>query len=127
MFGKYINIFFCWIIVTFFYTIWSLFSYPEPASLAFHISGGLFVAGLVLAMVGVFSHMGASGVFDGISYGFKRSRRQQLKEIDPDYEEDEIDHDDLQIERTVRKKRSWVWMYSGFISVLLSYGLAFFL
>jgi len=78
-----------WGIVTIAYTVWSNLSYYQDETIGFHLSGGLFVAGIFVFAVGMFSHMGATGLFDGFMYGFKRNRRAKLKEIDPDYEEDE--------------------------------------
>ena len=85
------------------------------------MSGGLFVSGMVLFAIGMFSHMSASGLFDGIMYGFKRNRRAKLKEIDPDYEEDEEESTE---ERQHRKQAAWYWVLIGGISVVLSFLIA---
>lgn len=107
-----------WGIVTIAYTIWSTVSYYQDETFWFHLSGGLFVAGILVFAVGMFSHMGATGLFDGFMYGFKRNRRAKLKEIDPDYEEDEEASPE---ERAVQKRSAWRWLYVGVASVILSY------
>ncbi|WP_114165397.1 DUF3899 domain-containing protein [Exiguobacterium sp. TNDT2] len=110
-----------WGIVTITYTVWSSLSYYQDETLSFHLSGGLFVAGMLVFAIGMFSQMSASGLFDGIMYGFKRNRRAKLKEIDPDYEEDE---EATPEERAVQKRAAWRWVYVGVASVTLSYVLA---
>lgn len=110
-----------WGIVTIAYTVWSSLSYYQDETLSFHLSGGLFVAGMLVFAIGMFSQMSASGLFDGIMYGFKRNRRAKLKEIDPDYEEDE---EATPEERAVQKRAAWRWVYVGVASVTLSYVLA---
>lgn len=107
-----------WGIVTIAYTVWSTFSYYQDETVWFHLSGGLFVAGILVFAVGMFSHMGATGLFDGFMYGFKRNRRAKLKEIDPDYEEDE---EATPEERSAQKRSAWRWVYVGVTSVVLSY------
>lgn len=114
-----------WGIVTIAYTVWSYVSYYRTESFAFHLSGGLFVAGMVAFAFGMFSQMSASGFFDGIMYGFKRNRRAKLKEIDSDYEEDEKDEDEMKQERATRKQSAWRWVYIGVGSVILSYAITF--
>lgn len=71
---------------------------------------------------GMFSHMSAAGLFDGIMYGFKRNRRAKLKEIDASYEEDEEESSE---DRMLRKKTAWNWVYVGVASVALSFLIAF--
>lgn len=110
-----------WGIVTIAYTVWSSLSYYQDETTWFHLSGGLFVAGILVFAIGMFSQMSASGLFDGIMYGFKRNRRAKLKEIDPDYEEDE---EATPEERAVQKRAAWRWVYVGVPSVSLSYVLA---
>lgn len=110
-----------WGIVTIAYTVWSSLSYYQDETIWFHLSGGLFVAGILVFAIGMFSQMSASGLFDGIMYGFKRNRRAKLKEIDPDYEEDE---EATPEERAVQKRAAWRWVYVGVASVSLSYVLA---
>lgn len=110
-----------WGIVTIAYTVWSSLSYYQDETIWFHLSGGLFVAGILVFAIGMFSQMSASGLFDGIMYGFKRNRRAKLKEIDPDYEEDE---EATPEERAVQKRAAWRWVYVGVASVTLSYVLA---
>lgn len=107
-----------WGIVTIAYTIWSTVSYYQDETVWFHLSGGLFVAGILVFAVGMFSHMGATGLFDGFMYGFKRNRRAKLKEIDPDYEEDEEASPE---ERADQRRSAWRWVYVGVASVILSY------
>ncbi|WP_214798932.1 MULTISPECIES: DUF3899 domain-containing protein [unclassified Exiguobacterium] len=107
-----------WGIVTIAYTIWSTVSYYQDETFWFHLSGGLFVAGILVFAVGMFSHMGATGLFDGFMYGFKRNRRAKLKEIDPDYEEDEEASPE---ERADQRRSAWRWVYVGVASVILSY------
>lgn len=107
-----------WGIVTIAYTIWSTVSYYQDETIWFHLSGGLFVAGILVFAVGMFSHMGATGLFDGFMYGFKRNRRAKLKEIDPDYEEDEEASPE---ERANQRSSAWRWVYVGVASVILSY------
>ncbi|MCC5892411.1 DUF3899 domain-containing protein [Exiguobacterium sp.] len=109
-------------IVTITYTIWSYASYYRPETFLFHVSGGLFVGGMIVFAIGMFSQMSASGLFDGIMYGFKRNRRAKLKEIDPDYEEDE---DATPEERTERKQNARRWIYIGIVSILVSFALSF--
>ncbi|STO08652.1 DUF3899 domain-containing protein [Exiguobacterium aurantiacum] len=109
-------------IVTITYTIWSYVSYYRPETFLFHVSGGLFVGGMIVFAIGMFSEMGASGLFDGIMYGFKRNRRAKLKEIDPDYEEDE---ETTLEERAVRKQAARRWIVVGIASILVSYALSF--
>ncbi|UTT41973.1 DUF3899 domain-containing protein [Exiguobacterium aurantiacum] len=93
-------------------------SYYQDETLSFHLSGGLFVAGMLVFAIGMFSQMSASGLFDGIMYGFKRNRRAKLKEIDPDYEEDE---EATPEERASQKQSAWRWVYVGVVSIVLSY------
>lgn len=107
-----------WGIVTIAYTVWSNLSYYQDETIRFHLSGGLFVAGILVFAVGMFSHMGATGLFDGFMYGFKRNRRAKLKEIDPDYEEDEEASPE---DRANQKRSAWRWVYVGVTSVVLSY------
>ena len=109
-------------IVTIGYTIWSYASYYRPESFLFHVSGGLFVGGMIVFAIGMFSEMGASGLFDGFMYGFNRNRRAKLKEIDPDYEEDE---EVTPEERTERKQSARRWILVGVAAVILSYVLSF--
>ncbi len=118
---KFRNILFVWLIFTTIYTIWSYFSYYRDENIMFHVSGGLFVSGMVLFAIGMFSHMSATGLFDGIMYGFKRNRRAKLKEIDPDYEEDEEESVE---ERQLRKQAAWYWVLIGVVSVVLSFLIA---
>ncbi|WP_404283153.1 DUF3899 domain-containing protein [Exiguobacterium aurantiacum] len=107
-----------WAIVTIAYTVWSSLSYYQDETLLFHLSGGLFVAGMLVFAIGMFSQMSASGLFDGIMYGFKRNRRAKLKEIDPDYEEDE---EATPEERAAQKHSASRWVYVGVGSIILSY------
>lgn len=118
---KYRSIIITWGLITVAYTLWSLFSYYREETVTFHVSGGLFVSGMILFAIGMFSHMSATGLFDGIMYGFKRNRRARLKEIDPDYEEDE---EESMEERTARKKAAWGWVLVGALSVVLSFLIA---
>ena len=118
---KFRNILIVWLIFTTIYTIWSYFSYYRDENIMFHASGGLFVSGMVLFAIGMFSHMSATGLFDGIMYGFKRNRRAKLKEIDPDYEEDEEESVE---ERQHRKQAAWYWVLIGVVSVILSFLIA---
>ncbi|TCI23377.1 DUF3899 domain-containing protein [Exiguobacterium sp. SL-10] len=111
-----------WGIVTIAYTVWSSVSYYKDETLLFHLSGGLFVAGMLVFAIGMFSQMSASGLFDGIMYGFKRNRRAKLKEIDPDYEEDE---EATPEERASQKQSAWRWVYVGVGSIILSYVITF--
>lgn len=76
------------------------------------------MAGVLVFAIGMFSHMGAAGLFDGFMYGFKRNRRAKLKEIDPDYEEDE---EATPEERSTQKRSAWRWVYVGVASVIFSY------
>ena len=115
---KFRSIFFVWGIVTLLYTVWSIFSYFRSESFMFHLSGGLFVSGILIFAIGMFSHMSASGLFDGIMYGFKRNRRARLKEIDADYEEDEEEDPE---DRQLRKHSAWNWVYVGVGSIALSF------
>ena len=115
---KFRNILIVWGIVTLLYTVWSIFSYYRSETVLFHLSGGLFVSGILTFAIGMFSHMSATGLFDGIMYGFKRSRRARLKEIDADYEEDEEEDPE---DRQLRKKEAWNWVYVGTGSVILSF------
>ncbi len=62
--------------------------------------------------------MSATGLFDGIMYGFKRSRRAKLKEIDADYEEDEEEDPE---DRQLRKQLAWNWVFVGVGSIALSF------
>ncbi len=62
--------------------------------------------------------MSATGLFDGIMYGFKRSRRAKLKEIDADYEEDEEEDPE---DRQLRKQSAWNWVFVGVGSIVLSF------
>ncbi len=65
--------------------------------------------------------MSASGLFDGIMYGFKRNRRAKLREIDADYEEDEEEDPE---DRKLRKQSAWNWVFVGAGSTLLSFLMA---
>ncbi|WP_026826414.1 MULTISPECIES: DUF3899 domain-containing protein [Exiguobacterium] len=118
---KFRNIFFVWGIVTIVYTIWSFSAYYRSESFLFHLSGGLFVSGILTFAIGMFSHMSATGLFDGFMYGFKRNRRAKLKEIDSDYEEDEEEDPE---DRLLRKQSAWSWVYVGVGSTVLSFLIA---
>ncbi|MDE0563874.1 DUF3899 domain-containing protein [Exiguobacterium sp. B2(2022)] len=115
---KFRNILIVWGIVTILYTVWSIFSYFRSESFLFHLSGGLFVSGILTFAIGMFSHMSATGLFDGIMYGFKRSRRAKLKEIDADYEEDEEEDPE---DRQLCKQLAWNWVFVGVGSIALSF------
>lgn len=115
---KTITILTVWTLLTVGYTIWSQMSYYRAETFLFHLTGGLFVAGMGIFAIGMFSQMSAAGLFDGIMYGFKRNRRAKLKEIDPSYEEDEeITEEEIKM----RKQSSWQWILVGVSSIVLSY------